>query len=233
MAKSESKIEQELLKVLAANKLDVNETRNRQNYLQQIKTGAENIPENGPNSWAELSSMAQAWVNGAIEAWDNHRDIPDFTADEPAAAQEPAAEAEAEAPVQEATVETSDEPARPKRERPARPEKVDNKADIKADKKAAKPEKPAAAKPQRVVTPPRPVRNNNEDNDRPGILERVFEIVLDDPQIKTQDLVEKLTKEGRQFSPHTVSTTRNNFLSAMRFLKKSGKLKGVEVATAA
>lgn len=115
---------------------------------------------------------------------------------------------------------SDDAAAKKPSKKPASKAKAD-KAD-KADKlaKAVKPAKPAKKKSSK----------NDEAMARPsGVKVRIKELIIDNPLISVDEIVNELGKAGGEVSRVTVSNIRSGFRHSLKVLAMRDKLKGVSL----
>lgn len=176
----------------------------RQDYLKRLSDKAQDIPE---EAWEDLSEPAQLWANAAVAAGTNGKDIKDFV--EEGGEEEEEEEAGAEVP--------ASDKRHPGRKKPTA---------VKAAKKPAKatpaPKKAAATKK------PAPTAKKGKGGDEPkedGVKVVIKRMVLADPKVPVDDVMDELAKRGGTPSRMTVSGIRAEFRHSLKFLKSVGALK--------
>lgn len=193
-------------------------------YLKRIVAA---VDSDKSDIWDTLSDPAQTYLNSVSVALKKGEDLPTFPGgddaeedDEAPKAKKPAADEEddedepatkkKEAPVatkKKAVAKTTAKPVKGTKGKPVTGEVKKKKADAEKPakkKKAAPKEKAPKAKKGKSATL------------------RIKELVFGKPDITSEQVAEKLKKEGFAASASTVASYRADFLHSMRYLKTEG-----------
>lgn len=171
----------------------------RQKFLFGV---VEQIDALDQDDWNRLSDQAKAWFNGATEAVKSKEDIEDF-------------------PEETEEAESSDD----------RSERSSGKTKEKAVKTAAR-KKPAPEKEVSAAkkgngkvqaAKPAPTRRASGGGGS-GAPDVIRDLVISNPAISTQDLVDKLEKKDLHPTRFTVASIKSTTLSIIRKLSDAGYL---------
>jgi hypothetical protein len=223
MAKVVSAVEQELLEATGVKRKTAEKP---QKYLGRLIDAVQELPD---EDWEKLSSDTQNWVNAGAKAIKAEEDIDDFPADEPAEEEEAAAEEENTRSSREKPAsktrgggKTTEKETTSRRSRQSDGEEGDaDKSERRSSKrestggdKGDKGGKEKAAKSER-----KPV----------GAQTMIKQLMIDNPKITTDELMEKLQKKGYTPTPLAVSSIRSGFRHSLKVIKEAGLLPKLEL----
>lgn len=237
-------IEKELLAATRCKPQKAGESR--QKYLVRVMLAVQKLSD---EAWADLEAVdgAQDWYNAAIEADNEHKEVPDFSdseaqdpedgedaeddaADEDDAEEEDADDEDAGGEDDDEDADEGDEDAvkedakkvKPAAKRPAaKPVKATKPA------KATKPTKPAAkaasapaAKPAKEAPA---AKSTKAAGGKPSMRRALKQIVIKKPKMSTDELIEALERKGYESpSKLTVTSIRADTRDTIRVLNEAG-----------
>lgn len=216
-----TQIEMELQKVTG---ISYNDGDERQDYLVRLMKGAYSIEEGAFN---KLTKATQSWVNNAINAHNDELPLVDFKStngkadghdDPPATTQED---------IVKPTKAKSEKGAKVKKEA-ATSKKANNNASKEA-KPAKEPVKAKAKKMPKIGKVNDTFDESNKPSRRVGAQSLIKRLVLKDPQITVNDLVEKVTKQGYEVTRFAASTIRSGFRHSIKIIQEEGLLKNLKL----
>lgn len=208
MAEVEVEVELQTATNIAPNK-----NEERQAYLTRLTTAASELAD---EDFKKLSKSALAWVDASITAHNEDHPINDFPVVE-------------QPDVKEETVTAPTKKKSKKAKAPA-----EAKPEAKPKKKVATPAEPKKKK----VTAKPPTTNvqagNGKDrSDKParkvGAQTMIKRMVLKDPQISIDVVVERLEKAGFPISRMAASTIRTGFRHSLKVIQEEGLLKSIKL----
>jgi hypothetical protein len=189
--------------------LSYNNDDDRQDYLVQLMARAYDL---SVEEFNELPKGAQHWVNDAIKARNDKISLVDFKVTNGKADDHDDAPATQEAPVQKSKV-------------------TKQKKEVKV-KKEVKAPRPREVKPK--VKPPKIGKVNdtfdeNKPQRRVGAQSLIKRLVLKDPKISVDDLLDKVKGQGFECSRLAASTIRSGFRHSIKIIQEEGLLKNVKL----
>jgi len=194
-------------------------------FISRLSGAVEDLEE---DAWDKLSTEAQEFHNSVASAKKNDQDIPPFPDEEAEESSdttedEPAEDAEQEdgdatEDGEEEMAKDEDDEDTPKKKKPAaksakKPEKPPAKG-----KAAAEKEKPAKAAKAAKGNGAKPVKAKEKSDKKVGIISRVRQLVIKNPNIGIDDLVAKLEKDGYKGSKMAISTTKQATRDVLKML---------------
>ena len=242
---AKNKIESELQKV---SKIKPKSGEERPAYIIRLVEVVQEKVEKDEEVWDSLSEEAQNFINAVSTAANDKEDTPDFPADKAEAPDEEEADGEDEAEEEEdgeeaedddAETETDDEEekkpvtkkkATPKKEakKEATPKKAAAKEAAPKDEKKKKPTTKAAT--EKKPTAEKPAKEKKVAvKTRSGAQQMIKKLILKQPAITVEQLLEKLDKAGHKPSRLAVSSIRSGFRDSIRVIKDAGYLEDVEL----
>jgi hypothetical protein len=194
-------------------------------FISRLSGAVEDLEE---DAWDKLSTEAQEFHNSVALAKKNDQDIPPFPDEEAEESSdttkdEPAEDAEQEdgdatEDGEETMAKDKDDEDTPKKKKPAarsvanKPEKASAKG-----KAAAEKEKPAKTTKSKSNSA-KPVKAKEKPDKKVGIISRVRQLVIKNPNIGIDDLVAKLEKDGYKGSKMAISTTKQATRDVLKML---------------
>lgn len=89
---------------------------------------------------------------------------------------------------------------------------------------------PAPASKKGAKTAAAPAKGNSTgEAKRPGAYTKIKQLMVKDPTMTSEKLIEKLNKAGYEMTPIAVSSIRSDFRHSMRILKEAGLLAELEL----
>jgi len=188
----------------------IHPSRPRQEYLKALTISINTeIPE---SAWEALSPEAQKWAAdaGAILRKDKNATVPDY--------------------------KTTTQPERRVRARPEpEPEDVEE-VEEPAPTAAAAPKRDGRRAPARAPAPP--VEDTEAGADAPAVVEGrrpgaeniIKLLVAQNPLIKDDAIIDKMSEYSYAPSKALVSQTRSNFVKSLKLLQAGGYLQGIDIA---
>lgn len=232
MAKTKNSVSTELMKVSG---VKVKEGQSRQSFLKKLAAAVNALDE---DDWNSLSEEAQEWNNSAVKSIAGKKDIEDF----PDAAQEEKPKKKkakpAEAETDDEAAGDDDEDEKPKKvkaskkdddqveaededEDEQRQKSKKTKTATKSKKKAAddededEDEKPAKKKKDTSAGSSKPTRAL-------GGQAFIKKLVIKNPSMPTEKLMEKAEAKGYKLSKTAVSTFRSGTRNTIKLLQECG-----------
>lgn len=191
----------------------VRKNKDRQTTLEKV---CEAVSKLSDDDWAALSPEAQKWYMKAAKAYKAEQDLPDF----PEAQEVGPSDDESEDVEQEASDRDQKE---------SDPEEQENDMPTSTAKKKAVAKKangrvkPAAAAKKSVSSGPR--RGGEGRKSGSVIRTLIKEVMMKNPAISSEDIVDKLSKRGLKCSKLSVDTVRSEFRHTLRFLNDGDYLR--------
>ncbi len=194
-------------------KIKPNKGEDRQDYLLRLVQTANEKAEEDNEWWEALPTDVAEWVNDGSAAHNDGNPIIDFSDDadeeEEYVPEDHSDEEEEEADMEAAVNET----------KPAKKTAPAKKANSNSQKPAATPAKVAKPAKEKVKAPRK---------ERPyGGQQMIKKILLKQPTLTTDELLEKLEKQNFKVSKMAVSSIRSGFRDSLRVIKDAGYLDDV------
>lgn len=220
MATAKSKIEQELID---ATSLKRKVAEKPQAWMTRLIKAAQDLAE---DDWEKLTEPTQLWVNAGTKAIKAEKDIPVFPSDdgeeeeagEDEPEEKPARRSSRRAAKEEEDEDEEEKPARRSSRRAAKEEEdEEDEKPARKSRRAARDDDDEDEKPAKKSAKKAPASDR-----KVGAQTAIKKLLCKNPKLSTEDLLERLEKQGYSPTPLAVSSIRSGFRNTVKILNEAG-----------